>query len=129
LYKVKLALILLFFTSALTGFAQTSSSLLDEQDVWLLVMNIPDAMDLECRKGCPNLEFHPEGKYRMYVLLRNQCAVSGNGTVGNYTVDLRDGRIWIDIDESRIIDSDRLQRLRAVLINRHQRLAGTGRRK
>jgi hypothetical protein len=103
-----------------TACGQKSTAVLDQEDVWLLVMNIPAVMEVEARKGCPNLEFHPEGKNRMYVLVRNQCPVSGNGTMGNYTVDLRDGRVWFDMEETKIIDSELLQRLRKVLLSRQR---------
>src|SRR5689334_13535219 len=119
---MRFALVLFCLASAFRGTAcgQQATPLLDQEDVWLLVMNIPEVMEVESRKGCPGLEFHPEGKGRMYVLVRNQCPVSGNGTMGNYTVDLRDGRIWFDVDETKVIDSERLQRLRKILVSRQQ---------
>jgi hypothetical protein len=102
---------------------------LDQEDVWLLLMNIPEVIELEARKGCPHLEFTAVGKDRMWVQVRNDCPKGGNGMIGNYTVDLRDGRIWYDVDPIKFIDSERLQRLRKVLISREQLRARSSSRK
>ena len=103
--------------------------LLDREDVWLLIMNIPEVMDVESRKGCPDIEFTPVGKDRMWAMVRNQCPQGGNGTMGLYTVDLRDGRIWSGVDPINFIDSKRLQRLRKVLLSRQLMRASSSPRK
>lgn len=98
--------------------AQQSAPLLDRDDVWLLVMNVPEVLDLESRKGCPSLELTPVGEDRMWVHVRNKCPRSGNGSMGLFTVDLRDGRIWYGVDPFQFVDSERLRRLRKVLLSR-----------
>lgn len=112
----------LILTAALIpmALAQRDRPLLDEDDVWLLVMNTPAMMDVECRKGCPEIEFQRVGENRMWALVTNRCPLSGNGTLGTFTVDLRDGRIWPGIDPVKVIDSDRLQRLRKILLSRQR---------
>jgi hypothetical protein len=107
-------------------FAQEATPHLDQDDVWLLVMNIPEVLEVEARKGCPSLEQHPDGPDRMYVLVRNTCPAIGNGTLGNYTVDLRSGRLWFDIETDKVIDSDRLRRLRRILVSRQELRARCG---
>jgi hypothetical protein len=67
---------------------------LSEDAVWMIVMNTPDALQLEARHGCPALELMPEGKYLMIVQFRNGCPVSESGLIDNYTVDRRTGQIW-----------------------------------
>jgi len=119
--RVVFALLCLGSVFALVVYGQKPAvPILDQEDVWLLVMNIPEVMQVEARKGCPHLEFLTEGKDQMYVQVRNQCPVSGNGMMGNYTVDLRNGRIWFDVDETKTIDSERLRRLRKALLSCHQ---------
>ncbi len=89
--------------------------LLGEDAVWMIVMSTPAGIELEARRGCPDVELIPEGRYLMYVQLRNVCLASGSGLIDNYTVDLRTGRIWTGIDNKKYIDSERLRRLRALL--------------
>ncbi|SRR5258706_865914 len=121
------AFLLLCLVPASTGTAhgQKFTQLLDTEDVWLLVMNIPEVMEVECRKGCPDIEFTPVGRDRIWAMVRNTCPQSGNGTMGRYTIDLRDGRIWSGVDPITFIDSRRLQRLRKALLSRHQARADT----
>ena len=97
------------------GFSQKSAPLLSEEAVWMIVMNIPDALQLEGRRGCPDVELRSVGSFLMFVQLRNSCPISGSGMIDNYTVDLRTGQIWSGIDNKRYIDSERLRRLRALL--------------
>jgi hypothetical protein len=117
---MRFALVLLAIVSIphATTWAQGSTSLLDQNDAWLLVMNTPDLIEVECHKGCPDLEFHAVGKRRVWATATNKCPSSGNGTLGVYTVDLSDGRVWSGIDPVKLIDSDRLRRLRQVLLSR-----------
>lgn len=119
---MRLACLLLYVAGALPGLAENQKPkvLLDGEDVWLLVMNIPEVIQLEARQGCPQVWISPLGKELMSAQVRNRCPKSGNGMIGNYTVDLRDGRIWFDVDETKVIDSERLQRLRKVLLSRHE---------
>ena len=83
------------------AFAQEPGPRLDQDDVWLLVMNAPLVLEVEARKGCPGLEFVDETPDRMYVLVRNTCPKAGNGTMGSYVVDLRDGRVWFDMESDK----------------------------
>ena len=59
-----------FLVCLITAFGSANGQepppLLDREDVWLLVMNIPEVMDVESRKGCPDIEFSPVGKDRMW---------------------------------------------------------------
>ncbi len=95
--------------------AQDSPPLLSDDAVWMIVMNTPDALQLEGRGGCPKAELIPEGEFLKYIQLRNSCPASGTGLINNYTVDLRTGQIWTGIDDKKYIDSERLRRLRALL--------------
>ncbi len=92
--------------------------MLDEKDAWLLAMNIPELMEVECRGGCVALEFHAVGRDRMWVTARNRCPKSGNGSLGTFTVDLKDGRIWSGVDPVKVIETERLSRLRSALLSR-----------
>ena len=121
---MKLAFTIFCVASEVSGSAcaQNSKPLLDQEDAWLLVMNIPNVMEVEVRKGCPSIEFTPVGNDRIWALVRNECPqkLPASGTLGMYTVDLRDGRIWSGVDPGNVIDSDRLRRLRKVLLARHK---------
>ncbi|MCX6633448.1 MAG: hypothetical protein NTW28_38120, partial [Candidatus Solibacter sp.] len=130
LSKMKLVLALLCI---IPGFqaathAREAMSLLDRDDVWLLVMNVPEVMEAESRGGCLHVELTPEGKVLMSAMVRNDCPAKlpASGTIGLYTIDLRDGRIWRGVDPVTFIDSERLQRLRKVLISREQLRARIG---
>lgn len=94
-------------------------ALLDKDDAWLLVMNIPEIIEVEARKGCPHIELTLEGKHLISAMARNDCPakVPASGTLGLYTIDRRDGRIWRGVDPVTFIDSERLQRLRKVLLS------------
>ena len=76
---MKLALALLCLAAMLeaVAYGQAPAPLLDREDAWLLIMNIPDVIELEARRGCPHLEFSPTGKDRMWVHVRNGCPKSG----------------------------------------------------
>jgi hypothetical protein len=89
--------------------------LLGEDVVWMIVMSTPAGIELEARRGCPDVELMPEGRFLMYVQLRNACPSSGSGLIDNYTVDLRTGQVWTGIDDKKYIESERLRRLRALL--------------
>lgn len=113
------ALLLILFSS----FVQSASparatDLLSTEGVWMIAMNTPEAIELEGRKGCPEAEFISEGPLLIFIQLRNACPVSGSGLINNYTVDLRNGQIWTGIDNKKVIDSERLRRLRALLLHR-----------
>jgi hypothetical protein len=97
------------------GVGQKPEGLLSGEAVWMIVMNTPDALQLEGRRGCPNVELVPEGKFLIYAQLRNGCPTSGSGLIDNYTIDLRTGQIWTGIDDKKYIDSERLRRLRSLL--------------
>ena len=117
-----LALLLLTSAIGTLVYGQGSTPLLDKEDAWLLIMNTPDVIELEAREGCPQLFFTAVGTDRMWIQVRNACPESGNGMIGNYTVDLRDGEIWYGVDPIKFIDSERLRRLRKVLLSRQQLL-------
>jgi len=106
--------------SNVAAFAQKPGPRLDRDDVWLLVMNTPLVLEVEAREGCPGIEFDAETPDRMYVLVRNTCPKAGNGTMGSYVVDLRDGRVWFDMESDMAIDSDRLRRLTKILLSRQE---------
>ena len=108
-------LITVFLLVGQYSLAQNPEHLLSENAVWMIVMNTPDALQLEGRHGCPNIELTPAGSVFMYVQLRNGCPTSGSGLIDNYTVDLRTGQIWTGVDDKKYIDSERLRRLRALL--------------
>ena len=114
-------MVTLLFLSQI-GTAQKSVALLSEEAVWMIVMNTPDAVQLEGRHGCPNVELIREAKFLISVQLRNGCPNSGSGLIDNYTVDLRTGQIWTGIDDKKYIDSDRLRRLRVLLGKKQARL-------
>jgi hypothetical protein len=111
---------ILFLVVSGAGICQRRTVLLDREDVWLLVMNLPEVIDLEARNGCPDIEQQAFGRERVLVLVRNRCPKQGNGSMGNYTVDLRDGRVWHGADPVRFVESERLSRLRKVLLLRHE---------
>ena len=89
--------------------------LLSDDAVWMIVVNTPDAIDLEARGGCPTVEVTHLGTTLADAQLRNSCPKSGSGLINNYTIDRRSGIIWTGIDVRKFIDSERLRRLRALL--------------
>ena len=111
-----LAALLLLFSQTVPDKGKTP--LLTKEAVWLIVVSTPDAVRLEARGGCPQIELIPEGSVLMSAQLRNRCPSSGNGMIDNYTVDLKTGEIWTGIDDRHYIDSERLRRLRAVLLRK-----------
>jgi len=52
------------------------------------------------------------GKDTTYFQVRNSCPVGGSGLIGDYSVDLNTGEIWVDIERDKKIDSPRLDKLR-----------------
>ena len=120
--KLALALLCIVLGFQAASHARETTILLDRDDVWLLVMNVPEVMEAESRGGCPHVELNPEGNDRMSAMVRNGCPAQlpASGTIGFYTVDLRDGRVWRGVDPVKFIDSERLQRLRKVLLSRQE---------
>lgn len=116
--KSTVAVILLSLSCVSTS-AQRTGELLDVNGAWLLVMSIPEVMQVECRGGCPELEFHPVGRDRMWVTARNNCPRTGNGSLGTFTVDLKNGRVWSGVDPVKVIETERLRRLRSILLSRN----------
>lgn len=108
-------LVAIFLLLCQNSFAEKSNPPLSEDAVWMIVMNIPDALQLEGRHGCPDIELRPVGSFLMFVQLRNGCPTSGSGMIDNYTMDRRTGQIWTGVDNKKYIDSERLRRLRALL--------------
>src|SRR5690348_5605486 len=82
--------------------------LLNDDEVWMIVMNTPDAIHLEGRGGCPSVEVIHSSATLTDAQLRNSCTASGSGLVNNYTVDRRSGIIWTGMDVRKYIDSERL---------------------
>jgi hypothetical protein len=95
-----------------------SPELLSEDEVWILVSNTPLVIAVEYRKGCPSIELIPEGDRLMLAHIRNRCPASGSGMLDNYTVDRRTGLIWSGTDSKTYVDSNRLRRLRRILLRR-----------
>src|SRR5690348_12995897 len=121
---MKAALVLLCFVVAFRCIGQVRQApvLLENDDIWLLVMDIPEVMETEVRGGCPHVELNAVGDHLMSAMVRNDCPekLPASGTVGLYTIDRRDGRIWRGVDPVTFVDSGRLQRLRKVLLSRQQ---------
>jgi hypothetical protein len=91
--------ICIVFAAILSGWAPaTASHRLTAQEANRLVTNIPDALTVKRRGGCPTPDYAELGPDLALVQLRNTCPRSGSGLIGNYVVDLRSGKIWSDID-------------------------------
>lgn len=93
----------------------STSSRLKAKDANLLVTNIPAALTVKRTGGCPTPDYSELGPDLAMVQLRNTCAGSGTGLIGNYVVDLHSGRIWSDIDRQNEVDSPHLRALRRKL--------------
>lgn len=90
---------------------------LSSDEVWLIVMSTPAAIQLEARGGCAGVDIARGEKQLMYVQLRNMCPKSGTGLVDNFTIDTTTAQIWTGTDDRAYIDSERLRRLRRVFQN------------
>ena len=84
-----------------------------------LVLNIPEALASKGLGGCPKADLGAANKNQttVFVQVRNMCSHEGSGLIGNFTVDLKTGEIWVDVDRSKegrnLIDSPHLKELRS----------------
>lgn len=85
------------------------------KDAELLVLNTPDAVKAKQIHHCPKAEYLFGDKSTATFQVRNLCATSGSGLIGNYSVDLRTGFVYYDVEGKRI-ESQRLKKLRAQLL-------------
>jgi hypothetical protein len=85
-----------------------------------LILNIPEAISIKARSGCPKSErlWVNDQQANVFFQLRDPCDKSdaASNLIGNYTVDLKNGEIWYGVDReddgSNVIDSPRLRELR-----------------
>src|SRR5262249_16762195 len=67
-----------------------------------LVLNIPDAIAARSRGGCPKaFVLWTDGKNAtIFFSLHNPCDKSGavSDKIGQFTVSLQSGEIWVDVD-------------------------------
>src|SRR5258708_5075323 len=85
---------------------------LSQKEATQFVMSTPPALKSKRAGHCPKAEFLFKGKGTFTFQLRSACPVSGSGLIGNYTVDLRTGRILEDLEGAEPVDSKELQLLR-----------------
>jgi hypothetical protein len=108
-----------FLTLAVNGIAIAESRLLTTSEVDLLVTNIPIAVTVKQKGGCPEADYSTDVAPDLaWVKLRNACPRSGNGTLGNYVVNRHSGEIWSDVDRSVKVDSEHLRTLRKKLLEK-----------
>ena len=88
-----------------------------------LIQSIPDVLRNKHDGGCPRPECESLGENAVFCQVRNMCPKSGSGLIGNYRIDLRTGQIWSGIDprSDKLIDSERLRRLRRQLLAKPRR--------
>src|SRR5438132_12088595 len=89
-----------------------------------LLLNIPDAVAVKVKRGCPSLYllWPNERRASLVFSMHNQCDKSGaaSNTMGTFTIDLKRGEIWSGVDRrddgGNVIDSPRLKELRRKFI-------------
>src|SRR6185437_16206389 len=106
----------IFSGFALAGQLGCAELLLKPREAELLITNVPKALEVRRRGGCPIGEYAEWAPDLAMVQLRNRCPRSGNGFIANYIVDLHTGRIWSDVDRKVSVDSTRLRALRKSLL-------------
>jgi len=78
-----------------------------------LVLNTPQALASKARGGCREAEldaiYESEGLASLQV--RNMCSKAPSGLINNFSVDLKNGEVWVD-DRRHLIDSNHLKELR-----------------
>ena len=75
-------------------------------------MNVPEVLMTKSHHGCPRAETLEMGQ--RYCLFPGSEFLygGGSGLIGDYSVDLNTGEIWVDIERDKKIDSPRLDKLR-----------------
>jgi hypothetical protein len=90
--------------------------MLTEESVYVLVMNTPSAIALEARKGCADVDIVDWSRSTYAVQLRNLCPTGQTGLAGVFYIDRDTGMVWTDPERKKSVDSDRLRRLRRLLL-------------
>lgn len=75
----------------------------------LLLTSTPDYVLAKKKRGCPEIELGWQEATEAVFQLRNTCPKSGSGLLGNYTVDLRSGQVWIGVDRDQLVQSPLLR--------------------
>src|SRR5213593_4836047 len=67
-----------------------------------LVLNIPAAVASKAHGGCPkaSLLWVNDKQATIFFAVHDPCDKSGSVSekIGNFTVDLRNGEVWLDVD-------------------------------
>jgi hypothetical protein len=104
-----------------TQVISVAEPILSEKDARTLVMNTPEVLAADRRHRCPEAELSWKEPKRMSFQVRSRCIRSGSGLIGNYVVDLGSGRIWSDIEQKTLVDSQHLEKLRKLLLDQLQK--------
>jgi hypothetical protein len=103
-------------------FALSSAAVtkLNQKQAEELVLNIPDAVANRSRGGCPkaSMALMNDKQSTIFFSVFDPCDKSGGASnkIGQFTVDLRNGEVWVDVDRrddgKNVIDSARMRELR-----------------
>lgn len=91
------------------GACYSKAASLTVADAKLLLTNTPDYISAKSKGRCPEVELGWHDENEAVFQLRSMCPTSGSGLLGNYTVDLRSGQVWVGIDRDQLVRSSVLR--------------------
>lgn len=68
-------------------------------------MQAPAVVKAKASGGCPAADYQEKSPGIALFQVRNLCAKSGTGMLGNYAVDLSNGQMWAEDGDEKRIDS------------------------
>lgn len=96
-------------------------ALLTPKEAQVLVLSVPEVLQSKQRRRCPKAETVEVVKSLAYFQVRSTCNFTGSGLIGNYTVDLRTGEVWMDVDREQKISTAYLEKVRKRLMQQVRR--------
>jgi hypothetical protein len=104
----------------LFGLSLSAATTLTQKQAEELVLNTPDAVASRARGGCPkaSVNWVSDKQSTIFFSVHDPCNKSGaaSNKIGQYTVDLKNGEVWRDVDRREdgrnLIDSARMKELR-----------------
>ena len=71
----------------------------------ILVMQSPPVVKAKTTGACPAADYEEKSPGMAAFQVRNLCAKTGNGLLGNYLVELSSGQVWEDGATQKRVDS------------------------
>lgn len=114
------------YMAAILALYLVSDSRVSVREAQMLVENTPDFLRASAKARCPRAELLWSGEDDFAFQIRNRCARSPSGLIGNYVVDRQTAEVWIGVDRDELVQSNRLKRLQQAV---KRNIAGRAQRK